>query len=168
MKKILILLVALTMTSVAQDLTVLKVKRFSPALSAQNQYKGWTTAPSLLVSKTDTTDIFTFKSTSPIDTLLESVVYSTVADTLKMSVIAQFTLKGMVVSTGVVDSVVWNISTAVGVGNKAKGKRLWFSRPPGSDGVRLIIATAATNNHGSQAATPGLKTYNAAIVTRMK
>jgi len=85
-----------------------------------------------------------------------------------MSVTVQYMLKGMVVSTGIVDSVVYNISTAIGVGNKAKGKRLWFSRPPGSDGVRLLITTAANNNHGSMAATPGLKTYSAAIVTRIK
>jgi len=166
MKKLIVLIALLTVSVSAQDLTILKVKRFSPTLSSQNQYKGWTTAPSLKISQTDTTEIFTLSSSSPIDTLIESVVFSSVADTLKMSIYAQYTLRGRPAGTGIIDSLVYNnLATSVGV--PMKGKRLWFTRPAGADGVRLIIATAATMNHGGYLATP-TKTYNAAIVTRMK
>jgi len=168
MKKLLVILSVLFLSAnvFAQDATVLKIKRFNAAVSSAIQYKYWTTTPTLKISQTDTTDWFDFSSTTVLDTLLESIVYSN-ADSLWGTIKVQYgTPNHIVISTGIVDSLTYNTPSATN-NFQAKGKQLWFSRPGGAASVRLIIATRASYNQGGYLATP-TKTYNAAIVTRSK
>lgn len=167
-KMILFLALLLGVTSVyAQKQELLTVKRFSASRSQATQYLGWSKTPSLKNSQTDTTEFFKFSNTNILDTLLEAVVFSTNADSLKGKYQVQYaTSNGLVISTGVADSITYNVPGS-SESFPAHGKQLWFTRPGGASAVRVIVTTAATMNEGGYLGTP-TKTYSVGITTRFK
>lgn len=162
----LVLMLGLAVSVSAQSLTTLKIQRFSASKPAASQ--SWTTTASIKSGQTDTTAWFEFNSITPNDTLLEAIV-GTLADSISASITVQYGVGGVMVKTNVIDSIQYRVPVANASFNvPAKGKALWFTRPPGATMVRIIIAFNAAGNQNGLATQSQNKTYWAAIATRIK
>lgn len=163
------LFLGLAFTASAQDIVKLNINRFTASLPAGAQNSAWTTSATLKASQTDTTEWFAFNSPGISDTLLE-VLVGTRADSMHASIKVQYGGDGLPILTNVIDSIKYNAVgvTAAAFAVPAKGKSLWFTRPPGATQVRVIVATAATGNQNGLATQAQNKTYWVGIATRIK
>ena len=162
----LVLMLGLAVSVSAQSLTELKIQRFSASKPAASQ--SWTTTASIKSSQVDTTAWFEFNSITPNDTLLEAIV-GTLADSMSASITVQYGTKGVATKTNLLDSIQYRVPlAAAGYNVPAKGKALWFTRPPGATMVRIIIGFSSTGNQNGLATQSQNKTYWAAIATRIK
>lgn len=162
------LFLGLAFTASAQDIVKLNINRFTASLPAGAQNSAWTTSATLKISQTDTTEWFAFNSPGISDTLLE-VLVGTRADSMSASITVQYGGDGLPIKTNVIDSIQYRVpGAATAFAVPAKGKSLWFTRPPGATQVRVIVATSATGNQNGLATQAQNKTYWVGIATRIK
>lgn len=175
---VLIALVTLSGSLFAQSYTPLLVKRFSATLSTPNQFKNWSTSPTIVASQTDTSDWFYFNTDDMADTLFEMAFHAFSADSTKIAIKTQFGLNGSprgnttqwtdsLVKVGTAGAIV---VTAAPTDSGMVGRALWFRRTVGSNCVRFIVYTGATGNSLDRT-TGGLldaEHYQVGVVTRSK
>jgi hypothetical protein len=162
-KLIFIALLAFSFVAQAQEVKWVKVLRTTAPSIKASAFDN----PTLLNSRTDTTEWTTLGSQAALDTILEAV-FSANVDSTKLTIKVQFGINGNVMFTTQVDSAAkgqWPAAATDAANRSAVGQKLWYRRPAGADQMRIIITTASTGNQGAYLATPN-KTYRVGIINR--